>query len=62
LIHGTEDDAVPFALSQRHEELARGQGDHVVLRALPGMGHFEPIDPRSDAWSSVQAAVHSAGV
>jgi acetyl esterase/lipase len=61
LVHGTEDDAVPYSLSQRYEELARAQGDHVTLRTLQGMGHFEPIDPKSRAWPVVRDAVHSAG-
>ena len=53
LIHGTEDDAVPFAISRRYLEAARAAGDPAELIPLPGAGHFEAIDPRSAAWPTV---------
>jgi acetyl esterase/lipase len=59
LIHGTEDDSVPFSMSVRYVRRATGSGDEVSLATLEGMGHFEPIDPRSVAWPAVLAAVRS---
>ena len=57
LIHGSEDDTVPLALSQDYAKKAHGWGDAATLRVLPGMGHFEPVDPRSGAWLAVRDAL-----
>jgi pimeloyl-ACP methyl ester carboxylesterase len=48
LVHGTEDDRVPVEYSR---SFAAASG--AELLELPGVGHFEPIDPRSDAWAAV---------
>jgi len=50
LLHGLADNIVPISLSQEYVAAARGKGDDATLRELPGMGHFELIDPRSAAW------------
>jgi acetyl esterase/lipase len=52
LVHGTADDLVPVALSVA---LAERAGDHVALSVRAGEGHFEHIDPRSEAWQEVVA-------
>jgi acetyl esterase/lipase len=57
LIHGEEDDTVPLGLSADYAAGARAQGDEVRFEPLPGVGHFEPIDPRSTAWPRVVAAL-----
>jgi acetyl esterase/lipase len=59
VVHGTEDDTVPYALSQAYVAEAQARGDRAELRTLQEMGHFEPIDPRSAAWPVVLAAVQS---
>ncbi|HMA36211.1 MAG TPA: alpha/beta hydrolase [Chloroflexia bacterium] len=60
LVHGTQDENVPFAISQTYAAAATAQGDRAQLVPLPGAGHFEVIDPRSREWPQVQAAVNAA--
>ena len=60
LVHGSDDRVVPPALSDAYVRLAREKGDAAALTALPGVGHFEPIDPASSAWTAVDADVRVA--
>lgn len=53
MIHGTADENVPFELSQRYVERARALADHARLVPLPGVGHFEPVDPSAPEWQIV---------
>jgi acetyl esterase/lipase len=55
LIHGTADENVPYALSEHYAAAAQRAGDRAELVTLPGVGHFEVIDARSDAWPTVLA-------
>ena len=50
LIHGTADDAVPFAISEHYAVAARAAGDTCELIELDGVDHASLIDPASDAW------------
>ncbi|HZY46601.1 MAG TPA: prolyl oligopeptidase family serine peptidase [Candidatus Bathyarchaeia archaeon] len=59
LVHGAIDDIVPFSQSERFVERAEQLGDQPDLVKLDGAGHFEPIDPESNAWSSVVKAILS---
>ncbi len=59
LIHGTEDEDVPFELSERYYRAALDKGDPCSLVALSGAGHFELIDPRSREFASVRQAILS---
>jgi dipeptidyl aminopeptidase/acylaminoacyl peptidase len=59
LIHGTDDDIVPISQSEKFVEKAEQLGDRPTLVRLEGVGHFELIDPESDAWSKVAGAVLS---
>ena len=52
-VHGADDDVVP--VSQSRALAAAHPG--VELRELPGLGHFEVIDPLSAAWPTVLDAV-----
>jgi predicted alpha/beta hydrolase family esterase len=52
LVHGTADDVVPFALSDRY---AATTGARLV--PLVGAGHFEPISPWSAEWPTVVAEI-----
>ena len=57
LIHGTEDDTVPFAMSAVYRDTAVAVDDPVTLIPLPGLDHFAVIDPESAAWPVVRDAV-----
>jgi acetyl esterase/lipase len=45
LVHGTNDDVVPYRLSETYVAAAGDTGDDATLVRLDGAGHFEPIDP-----------------
>ena len=49
-MHGTADTHVPYELSQRY---AAAAGPGVTLLGLPGVNHFEVIDPATAAWSRI---------
>jgi acetyl esterase/lipase len=51
-VHGTEDSAVPLAISTGY---AAAAGPECELLVLPGVDHFALIDPASDAWAAVAA-------
>jgi len=54
VIHGTEDESVPYEMSRRYVEAAAGEAELVTLE---GVGHFEPIDPLSSEWPQVRSAI-----
>jgi pimeloyl-ACP methyl ester carboxylesterase len=45
---------VPFEMSVRYVEAARGEAELVTL---DGTGHFEPIDPQAPAFQHTLAAI-----
>jgi acetyl esterase/lipase len=47
LVHGARDDTVPADFSERYVERAGGEAE---LALMPEDGHFEHIDPASEAW------------
>lgn len=57
LIHGTEDDRVPFEMSRIYTRAAQVAGDDVTLIELEGVDHFALIDPSSKAWITTVEAV-----
>lgn len=59
LIHGAADNTVPVSQSEQFERSAAEAGDKCSLVRLEDTGHFELIDPESDAWSSVVTAVET---
>ncbi len=59
LVHGDADDRVPVMQSRRYAEAARAAGDRCELLELHGVGHFELIDPRSEAWAAAAAQIQA---
>jgi acetyl esterase/lipase len=57
VLHGTNDDIVPFEISRRYVAAAKKSGDDSKLIEVAGAGHFELIDPQSSAWPVVKEAV-----
>jgi acetyl esterase/lipase len=55
LIHGSDDPAVPVAMSRDYARAAAAAGDDVALLELPGLGHMEFLDPTSDAHEALVA-------
>lgn len=56
LIHGADDDTVPPAFSRDYVK-AKAQEDAHLLE-IPKAGHFEMIDPRSEAWKGIEGVVN----
>jgi len=59
LVHGTDDDTVPLSQSEAYVKKAEKLGDHPTLVTLEGKGHYELIDPESEAWPTVADVVLS---
>ncbi len=59
LLHGADDDTVPPAFSRDYAEQKKKLGERVELIEIAHAGHFDPIDPRSEAFKKVKAAVLS---
>jgi acetyl esterase/lipase len=59
LLHGTEDQQVPLAMSRDYAKLSEQAGDSVELLELTGLDHFALIDPLSSAWPNLLAALGS---
>jgi acetyl esterase/lipase len=57
LLHGTEDSVVPIEISNNYQKAASRAGDDAFMVVLPGADHFAPIDPHSEYWPKVDAAV-----
>jgi acetyl esterase/lipase len=55
LIHGTADTSVPYEISKTYADQKKKAGEAVELITLPGVDHFQIIDPGSEVWSKIQA-------
>ncbi|WEF31552.1 alpha/beta hydrolase [Pseudoduganella chitinolytica] len=58
LVHGSADSSVPVEISQRYHAAATARGAACELVVLPGVEHFDLIDPLSPAWPAVARAIH----
>jgi len=52
-VHGSADDVVPPAQSERYAAAARAAGDPVEVRVVPG-DHMAVIDARGESWQIVR--------
>ena len=59
LIHGTNDDSVPYPMSEDYHAAALASGDDVSLVTLQGAGHFEMVTPGSREWVQVVETIQS---
>ncbi len=59
LIHGTADDMVNHADSERYRDLAAAAGDQVRLVSVPGSNHFGIRDPQTPFWALAREAILS---
>jgi acetyl esterase/lipase len=50
LVHGDADEIVPVEQSLRYARSAQRSGDRVRILRVPGMGHFDMLDPAHEAW------------
>jgi acetyl esterase/lipase len=57
LFHGTNDVHVPIEISQTYTKAAQAANDPVTYIELPGVDHFDLIDPRSGAWEKIIEAL-----
>jgi acetyl esterase/lipase len=60
LLHGTEDDTVPPAFSRDYFGQKKKLGEQVELVEVAKAGHYDFIDPRTEAFKRVNSAVMSA--
>ena len=62
LLHGTADEVVPPDFSRDYVSTKQKRSDKekedVHLLEISGSGHFDLIDPRSQAWKQVAETVH----
>ena len=57
LVHGDADELVPLRQSTAYAEAARAAGVEVDLKVLPGVGHFEHLDPATAAVAAMRTAL-----
>ena len=57
VISGALDRIVPPAFGKNYATAAQAKGDSAAELTLEGAGHFELIDPTSDAWRTIRAEI-----
>lgn len=57
LFHGTDDVHVPIEVSQAYMKAAQAVNDPVTYIELPGVDHFDLINPHSGAWTRIIEAL-----
>jgi acetyl esterase/lipase len=63
LIHGAKDDIVPAYFSRNYAQEKKQRGEDVHYLEISTAGHFDLIDPRSNAWPRVENTVmHEVGL
>jgi dipeptidyl aminopeptidase/acylaminoacyl peptidase len=56
-VHGTADTVVPADQSRRYVDAALAAHGQARLVELPGVDHFQLIDPTTPAWRAVRDEV-----
>lgn len=59
LVHGKQDEVVPFEIAQRYFDHKKQDGEDVELISPAGAGHFELIDPGSKPWREIERIIQS---
>lgn len=54
LIHGSADDVVPSYFSRNYAQQKKAKGEDVHYLEISTAGHFDLIDPSSQAWAKVR--------
>lgn len=57
LAHGKDDDVVPPDFSRSYAEAKQKRGEDVHLLEIERAGHFDVIDPRTEAWKQIERTV-----
>ncbi|HEY2912882.1 MAG TPA: prolyl oligopeptidase family serine peptidase, partial [Candidatus Angelobacter sp.] len=57
LIHGTQDEDVPYEISKNYADRKKNSGENVELITLSQTGHFEIVDPNSTGWKQVLTSI-----
>jgi len=60
LLHGSDDDTVPPELSRDYVLQKKKAGESAELLEIPRAGHFDLIDPASEAFKQVKSTVLTA--
>ena len=60
LLHGSEDDTVPPEFSREYVMQKKKAGESVRLLEIQHAGHFDLIDPASEAFKQVKSTVLAA--
>jgi acetyl esterase/lipase len=56
IVHGEKDDTVPFSISSDYVR-QKQHSERIQFLALPDTGHYELIDPRTEQWKKIVAAL-----
>ncbi len=59
LVHGLDDDIVPFEYSRNYVQQKRKDKEDVHLLEIAGASHFDVIDPHSAAWKKIAVTIAS---
>ncbi len=59
VVHGEDDDVIPASISTAYVRAAQAAGDPCREVLLPAVGHYEHLDPGSDAWAAVRDFLES---
>jgi acetyl esterase/lipase len=59
LVSGSLDPIVPPRFAKNYGAMAKASGDKVELLTIAGAGHFELIDPTSDAWKQIEPVIEA---